>query len=635
MILINLLNILTLLKQCNIFFAVLSYPEVSMLSARAIEKIFNQVPCDEKTGYTQIKFYTSQLKDLAKLGQEPLVFDHLLSANNIHKIVGLFSHVIHVFPEEQIKNILLTTIIPNLARFSSEQQSLMVQALSKVGLSNLVILMHAQGFHVNDKDLNRATRLINAESKDIYAEEKLAIAKITPLLLDKTGVAKRYGGTEACQHSFVHFHRQQVLEIVDFIRNELRTPDDAAYLLGMLAKRRQRQAYLQHAQVDQEAYGDSFKFGFPRSPISPLERMLGSFDGTPLQYQYENYGKRIYDCDLNNDSTFTNSYEDVCLASIKLFPAMRMLEHIDNRSYEAKCTQVSNLLASICNMSFANQELARPHFAKLHWLSANIMLWKRGSAAIFDQVLDGLWISFFKTAPEKQRGISIDLEALNTPLNEYVKCYPYFSVPKTDKLSTPTELETQPELHYIKKCRNRIIYYFTQDGLNTQTLLEQYVKNDSDMVLLAEALTAFKRKLNPEKITPDIVHTLMIEPEMLLKAWLFVRSREDILKEHVGSEVISLVITLLNKTRNPEEKPIEHDQSKISEAKPITPVLSTSESKPITPAISSKEQDKIRKWKKIGGIVTVASAAAIGLWAIHSRTKSVAENPAKLRNAIG
>ena len=164
---------------------------------------------------------------------------------------------------------------------------------------------------------------------------------------------------------------------------------------------------------------------------------------TPVDNQYAGYTEKLRPLE---SKPLNSPFSDIDLAKIEFC----CLSNDDIRIVHPSGTKVNNALDRVGgkffnlkkdyiskpeNVTTATLPQINSDIAEIRWIMAHSMPWERGSDAISNVFMRSLYKSMgIKTYPLKQ-GISLDLEAFCTPLNEY-------------KANFTSYFETEPHITY-------------------------------------------------------------------------------------------------------------------------------------------------------------------------------------------
>ena len=158
---------------------------------------------------------------------------------------------------------------------------------------------------------------------------------------------------------------------------------------------------------------------------------------TPISNQYKSYFLKLVPLDAN---PIKSPYSDIDVCKIKrgcwgdydaemIHPTSKKINNALDRVGGKFFNLKKDYISKPQNVTEESLPKINSDVAEIRWIMAHSMPWERGSDAISNVFMRSLYKSMgIKTYPIK-KGLSLDLEAFCTPLNEYKKNFPsYFEL---------------------------------------------------------------------------------------------------------------------------------------------------------------------------------------------------------------
>lgn len=417
------------------------------------------------------------------------IFLEILNSDrtNSNALIVLFKKILFRKSDQELNKILNVKIQPYLDAFPIEQQQALANTLLNMGVFNVVISMREQEYSVTDADFDNARKWkllldssVTEQSERKMSDEDSAIQKLIPMPLNPRHLELyKKDKNEGYQKDFINYHQKQVKFTATYIKNKMETVADATILFECIAKQRARFAYINNSPNSQ-AFGlerhsrMTTEFRSPTSPYYPYKALLGE------------------------EKAKNNTWGDGGLTSMNTSGWTH---------YEPESNCISTLAEKyliLCRTRFENKESAAKAFGSFHWEAANTMPWARGSAAIIDQLVDGLWIHHFQWAPIKKAGVSLDCQALSSTREEYMSGYPNFPPPSKiyaeratlaipDAVSPPTAISSVPTAPLL-------------DVISTSTVARNSIKtvinlNQESLATIVKTLIAYIENKGGKRLT--------------------------------------------------------------------------------------------------------------------------------------
>jgi len=230
----------------------------------------------------------------------------------------------------------------------------------------------------------------------------------------------------------------KVMDIADESSKKLRKLTSADDVLSYIAKRmkfanaltddQSKRTHTGILRIDRKSYGKTGEWAY-----SSLQTPFGADFHNP----YHTYRKRLAKL---SEKPLANPFPDIELTSVLYSPAGKNGEMIHgdavfinnalNRVGEKHFNLEKDYIQHPENVTKENLRKINCDIAEIRWILAHSTPWERGSDAIANTYMRALYKSMgIKTYPAK-RGVSFDLEAFCTNLDEYKKNFhKYFKKP--------------------------------------------------------------------------------------------------------------------------------------------------------------------------------------------------------------